>query len=76
MRVAVDRARWGEIGEAYVQQWTVVICRGKKIKQCLRRIGPARANAQAVDMALSLDSYAEPKFVATICVSGLPREDV
>jgi hypothetical protein len=24
MRVAEDRARWREIGEAYVQQWTVV----------------------------------------------------
>jgi hypothetical protein len=26
MRVAEDRARWREIGEAYVQQWTVVGC--------------------------------------------------
>jgi hypothetical protein len=24
MQVAMDRARWREIGEAYVQQWTVV----------------------------------------------------
>jgi hypothetical protein len=24
MRVAEDRARWGAIGEAYVQQWTLV----------------------------------------------------
>jgi hypothetical protein len=24
MRVAEDRARWREIGETYVQQWTVV----------------------------------------------------
>jgi hypothetical protein len=24
MRVAKDRARWRDIGEAYVQQWTVV----------------------------------------------------
>jgi hypothetical protein len=24
LRVAEDRARWREIGEAYVQQWTVV----------------------------------------------------
>jgi hypothetical protein len=24
MRVAEDRARWREIGEAYVQQWTIV----------------------------------------------------
>jgi hypothetical protein len=24
MRVAEDRVRWLEIGEAYVQQWTVV----------------------------------------------------
>jgi hypothetical protein len=24
MRVAEDRARWREIGEAYVQQWTVI----------------------------------------------------
>jgi hypothetical protein len=24
MRVAEDRARWREIGEAYVQQWAVV----------------------------------------------------
>jgi hypothetical protein len=24
MRVAKDRARWREVGEAYVQQWTVV----------------------------------------------------
>jgi hypothetical protein len=24
MRVAEDRARWREVGEAYVQQWTVV----------------------------------------------------
>jgi hypothetical protein len=24
MRVAEDRARWREIGEAYIQQWTVV----------------------------------------------------
>jgi hypothetical protein len=26
------------------------ICRGRTIKQCLRRVGPARTNAQAVDM--------------------------
>jgi hypothetical protein len=25
MRVAEDRVRWQEIGEAYVQQWTVVL---------------------------------------------------
>jgi hypothetical protein len=25
MRVAEDRARWQEVGEAYVQQWTVVV---------------------------------------------------
>jgi hypothetical protein len=24
MRVAEDRARWREVGEAYVQQWTVI----------------------------------------------------
>jgi hypothetical protein len=24
MRVAEDRSRWRDIGEAYVQQWTVV----------------------------------------------------
>jgi hypothetical protein len=24
MRIAEDRARWQDIGEAYVQQWTVV----------------------------------------------------
>jgi hypothetical protein len=24
MRVAEDRARWREVGEVYVQQWTVV----------------------------------------------------
>jgi hypothetical protein len=24
MRVAEDRARWRDVGEAYVQQWTVV----------------------------------------------------
>jgi hypothetical protein len=24
MRVAEDRVRWREIGEAYIQQWTVV----------------------------------------------------
>jgi hypothetical protein len=24
MRIADDRARWREIGQAYVQQWTVV----------------------------------------------------
>jgi hypothetical protein len=26
MRVAEDRAKWREIGEAYVQQWTTVHC--------------------------------------------------
>jgi hypothetical protein len=25
MRVSEDRARWREVGEAYVQQWTVVV---------------------------------------------------
>jgi hypothetical protein len=24
MRVAEDRARWQKVGEAYVQQWTVI----------------------------------------------------
>jgi hypothetical protein len=25
MRVAEDRARWRDIGKAYVQQWTVIV---------------------------------------------------
>jgi hypothetical protein len=37
MRVAEDRARWRDIGEAYVQQWTVVGCGRKKMAFCLKK---------------------------------------